>query len=179
MAVGENAANTYPKRLLFQVQVSTICGSVFRCFLRSPLPQLSSQILTISLDLFPNTFKMWRKVVRSGLQRYKVGRRIGSKRALGNVVIWGNRNHFFTKIGSGKAGLRAHRQNPEATGRRLNESTRQLSSQGGRQGSSEDTGRVPRAAKSIRESILYHQSHGRFGKDLPDQCLAGNRGKAL
>ena len=63
MPVGENKVNTYPKRLLLEVKVSTICSSVFRCFLRSLLPQLFSQILTISLDLFPNTFKMWRKVV--------------------------------------------------------------------------------------------------------------------
>jgi hypothetical protein len=75
---------------------------------------------------------------------------------MGDVVIWGNRDHFFTENNLAKGGLRAHRQNPHSTKQRVNESSRQQSGQGRRERASEDSRRLLGPAKSIRKSILYH-----------------------
>src|SRR5579871_532714 len=98
---------------------------------------------------------------------------------MGDVVIWGNRDHFFTENNLAKGGLRAHRQNPHSIKQRANESSRQQSGQGRRKRASEDSRRLLGPAKSIRKSILYHKSDGRVSTHLSDWGLAGNRGKAF
>jgi hypothetical protein len=69
---GASTANIYPQWSLLQLNLSTIHSGVFRDFEWPQLSQLFSQIRTISLDLLPNPFKMWRKVECSGLKRSQV-----------------------------------------------------------------------------------------------------------
>src|SRR5262245_29389102 len=98
---------------------------------------------------------MWRKVVRSGGQWLKLGhgssnwaqsRKDAKVEGLwGDLAIWGNRFRRF----------RARLDRSELF--RANESSRQLSGEGRRQGSSEDTRRVPRGAAAVRPPVLHHQ----------------------
>src|SRR5438552_15830290 len=58
------------------------------------------------------------------------------------------------------------------------EAAGQLSGEGGREGSVEDTRRVSRRIEGVRESVLHHQHHRLDGQDLPDESLVGDRRQA-
>jgi len=70
---GEDAANVYPKSLLSQTKQTPICSRFFARITGDTFRQLFLEIRTISLDLFLNILKMWRKVECSGQKRFKVG----------------------------------------------------------------------------------------------------------
>src|SRR5579859_2881356 len=123
---------------------------------------------------------MWSKVVESGGQWLVVGQsssnwatsqkdtKVGRLR--GDLAIWGNRFHRF---GAQPQGSRSFQ--PRAQGEsRAHESSRKQSGQGGREGSSQDTRRVPRRIKAIRQPVLYHQRKRGDGFYLSNAGMGGD-----
>ena len=113
----------------------------------------------------------WLEVVVRGPKRSAVGRSSGHRAKLDNlrevvvkVGILAILDHIFgpghAKSGVGLIGA--------------NESTGQLSGEGRREGSSEDTRRVSRGPERVWQSVLRDQHDRRIGADLSHEGLDGN-----
>src|SRR5438552_15423166 len=79
---------------------------------------------------------------------------------------------------TGKNGVRIIFGGRKTADSGAHEAAGQLSGEGGREGSVEDTGRVSRRIEGIREPILHHQHDRRNGQDLSNEGLVADRRQA-